>query len=72
MTREQEQLFHEGNKTVDAVLDLLGEWISQDSRNAVAPGLSDSERAHSGGRADSLFDFRDRVQELRMETRKIK
>lgn len=71
MTRDQEQLFHDRNETVDAVLDLLGEWITQEARNGVAPGLPDSERAHQCGRADSLFDFRERVYELRKATRKV-
>lgn len=71
MTQDQERLFHDKNPTVDAVLDLLGEWVGDESRSACAAGGSDSERAHSCGRADALCDFRDRVLELRKQTRKI-
>lgn len=71
MTQDQERLFHDGNTTVDAVLDLLGEWIAEDTRAAVSPGLSETDRAHACGRSDSLFDFRDRILELRAKTRKV-
>jgi len=71
VTRDQERLFHDRNETVDAVLDLLGEWVADETRGACSAGGTDSERAHSCGRADSLCDFRERIHELRRQTRKI-
>lgn len=51
-------------------MHILDSFIELEVANAIRSSLSDTERAHSCGRADSLVDIKNHLLEMRLQAQK--
>lgn len=58
------------NEAWEITLHILDTFIEFEVTNAIRPSISDSERSHSCGRADSLADFKNHLIEMRSDAQK--
>lgn len=66
-----EQLAFKGeNKSWKATLHIIDTFIEMEVANAIRTGITDSERAHACGRADSLVDVKNHLLEMRSEAQR--
>lgn len=66
----QKLAFRGKNEAWEVALHILDTFIEFEVANAIRPSLSDSERAHSCGRADSLADLKNHLTEMRSEAQR--
>lgn len=58
------------NKSWNATMRILDTFIELEVANAIRVNQSDSERAHSCGRADAMVDIKNHLLEMRSQARK--
>lgn len=62
--------FRGKNEVWETSLHILDTFIEIEVANAIRPSLSDSDRAHACGRADSLADLKNHLLEMRSEAQR--
>jgi hypothetical protein len=66
----QKLAFRGKNEAWETALHVLDTFIEIEVANAIRPNLSDADRAHACGRADSLADLKNHLSEMRSEAQR--
>lgn len=66
----QKLAFKGKNEVWETALHVLDTFIEIEVASAIRPSLSDSDRAHACGRADSLADLKNHLTEMRLEAQR--